>query len=286
MSGRVLLCACQCHSYVHPLMLFAIINVVLVQLGLVGEDIFGDEPPNWNVLVAKLLEELRSVGQAGFLRRIDEHLQFDNAGTFHDDAAEHLDEGDGGAEGAARGHQIVNDEDALSLGDLVALHGQSGAVAVLGFVVVGRDGVGHLALLAHHDEGLLQRQRDGRSQDEAAGIEAGNDVHIQGLVPFREDVDDLLEDGWFVQESANVVEARDALEWEVRQVLRDFLGLWPVLFVCAHGGATAAATAATAATAGVDATAAVVAASRCWIAGWSWDERCYAAVNAEGQEDE
>jgi hypothetical protein len=50
-------------------------------------------------------------------------------------------------------------------------------------------------------------------------------------VPRHEDVDDALEDGRLGEEAANVIEAGDALEGVVWQVLGDFTRLLAILLV-------------------------------------------------------
>jgi len=152
-------------------MLFAIVHILLGQVRLVGQNIFGNQTPHGHTLVAQILKQPRPTRNATVGLRVDKHFEFHDAGAFHHDALQQFDEGNGRRQRPARGDEIVNDEDAVSGLNFVALHRETAAVAVLAIVVGARYGVGHFALFAHHNKRLVQGQRNGRAQNKAAGVE-------------------------------------------------------------------------------------------------------------------
>lgn len=111
-----------------------------------------------------------------------------------------------------RGHQVVDDERALAgrrggarHAELVA--GDLAALLVLLEVLAARHCVGELALLSDHHERLLQRERDRGAQDEAAGVEAGDEVDVHVAVALHEDVDAELERLRVAEHAADVIES-------------------------------------------------------------------------------
>jgi hypothetical protein len=78
---------------------------------------------------------------------------------------------------AAGGQQIVDQKDLLARPHRVGLD-LDGVAAVLQVVGVGQGGARQLALLAHHDEALVEPQRQRRGDQEAAGFDAGEDVRL------------------------------------------------------------------------------------------------------------
>eukprot|EP00966_Prymnesium_polylepis_P260123 6008759-Prymnesium_polylepis.1 len=66
------------------------------------------------------------------------------------------------------------------------------ALAVLDLVGARADAVGHLARLAKHEEGHLERERDRRPKHEAARVKAADRVDFSA-VTSGENVDNLLE---------------------------------------------------------------------------------------------
>ena len=173
-------------------MLLAVVDVPLRKLRLVRQHVLADESPDRYPLDALRLEQTRPARQPALLRRVDEHLELDDARALDHGPPEGVDEVDRRAEGAAGGDQVVYDEDPVwffgkmgrflpsdqkysmfihlesrsiislltSLLDPVLLDRQPRPLPVLRVVLLGADRVRHLALLAHHDEGLLQCQGD------------------------------------------------------------------------------------------------------------------------------
>lgn len=84
-----------------------------------------------------------------------------------------------------RRNDIVNNQDLLALANGILLHLEQ-ILAVL-LDVLGRDArAGQLALLAHGSKADAQAQRQARAKEEAAGIEADNDIGLVGAKGLRD----------------------------------------------------------------------------------------------------
>mmetsp|Transcript_59063 Transcript_59063/g.175613 ORF Transcript_59063/g.175613 Transcript_59063/m.175613 type:complete len:250 (-) Transcript_59063:57-806(-) len=202
-----------------------------MQFRLDGQNILANQTPNWDMINTQFLEEVCPTGQAGPLRGINEHLELNDARAFHHCPSQHVNKGYGAGESAARRDQIVNDEDAITLGYLVALDSHSLPRSILRLVRLRLNRIGHLPLLSHHNERLLEGQGDGRTEDESARVQPRHGVDADFAVPRRKDVHDLLEYVRIGKETANVVETGNALERKVREVLGDLLCLRTILHV-------------------------------------------------------
>eukprot|EP00630_Chrysocystis_fragilis_P005371 CAMPEP_0197392360 /NCGR_PEP_ID=MMETSP1165-20131217/3675_1 /TAXON_ID=284809 /ORGANISM="Chrysocystis fragilis, Strain CCMP3189" /LENGTH=620 /DNA_ID=CAMNT_0042917983 /DNA_START=17 /DNA_END=1878 /DNA_ORIENTATION=- len=188
------------------------------------ENVLRHQSPYFDVREAEFVD-----GGAGV-----QELEFDDAGALDDVAAETLDELDGGGERASGGDQVVNDEDAVARLDGAARDAENVGAGVLLGVCVAVDGVGHLSLLAEHDERLLQGERDRRSEDEPARVEAADAGQILIFVAIHQDFDHQSERLGIRQEPADVVEPRDLLVRKVgsdARVAAAMRGLWVLVLV-------------------------------------------------------
>jgi hypothetical protein len=155
------------------LMLFTIVNVAIGKLRFIGQHIFRNQSPDTGIVVTQVFKELGAVRQTSVGRRIDKHFEFHNTGTFDNDSAQHFNECNGRRQGSTSGYQIINDQNTVSLFNLILLDRETRTTAVLGIVVIGSDNIWHLSLFSHHDERLLECQGNGRAQDKSASVQTG-----------------------------------------------------------------------------------------------------------------
>src|SRR5215469_3461490 len=112
------------------------------------------------------------VGEAG---AAFEEVEFDGDGDAGDDAAEALDELNRGLHGATGGEEVVDDDDALAGKDGVLVDLQR-VGAVLEVVLHGFGFGGELAGLADGHEAGVETVGERRTENEAAGFDAEDDV--------------------------------------------------------------------------------------------------------------
>mmetsp|Transcript_45986 Transcript_45986/g.103366 ORF Transcript_45986/g.103366 Transcript_45986/m.103366 type:complete len:228 (-) Transcript_45986:2-685(-) len=197
----------------------AVVLVVGVELSRHGEDLLGDQGP----------------GAAG-ARRLDlrlttQRLDLDHAGTFDDLAAQSLHELDARAERATRRDEVIYQDHLVALLDNVALDTEAVLLIVLCLVCSARDGIRHLAALAHHEE--RDAHLDGhRREEEATGVETANGVDLHGLVSIRHRLAGLVKEDGVRKQPTNVVELLDALVGEVGKLGGNLLCQRPILLVC------------------------------------------------------
>ena len=144
-------------------------------------------------------------------------LELDHARTLDDGGADSLEDIAGSDKGATGGHKVVNHEHTLASRDGRATHTQSISptviVSLVFFgIVLAADAVGQLALLADHDEGLLQGQGDRGTKHKAACIQAGNAIHVERGIAAYKDIDGQLEDLGVMCHTADVVKTRNTME--------------------------------------------------------------------------
>ena len=154
------------------------------------------------------LKQLLAAGQSTVLGRVDEHFQFHHTGTFHHGPTERVDQIDGTGQSPAGGNEIINDQDAVALLDLIPLDRHPGPIAVFRLVRLRLDRVGHLPLLPHHNEGLFQGKGNGWTEDETTRVQAGDGIDANLGIAMGEYIDNLLEYVGLGKEATNVVEAR------------------------------------------------------------------------------
>mmetsp|Transcript_28156 Transcript_28156/g.87263 ORF Transcript_28156/g.87263 Transcript_28156/m.87263 type:complete len:304 (-) Transcript_28156:102-1013(-) len=147
---------------------------------------------------------------------------------------------DGGADGVAqleaaqRGaagcDQVIDEHDAVALADAAAAdrHGVGGGLLVLLAVRRGLDeNTRALLLLAQHHEGDAEGERDGRPEEEPAGVKAEHVRRLlvaHRLVAGDDDVDGLLEQRRILGQRRDVVEAGHVLRRELGTVPHDRAG--------------------------------------------------------------
>ena len=119
------------------LMLFSVINVSFWKLCFIQQDVLRNESPDRYISVSQLFKQFCAAWQTRIRRWVNKHFQLHNTSALHYLPTQHLGERDGRTEGPPGGHQIVNNQHAVALLDLVALHRQARAVAVLRLVIVG-----------------------------------------------------------------------------------------------------------------------------------------------------
>jgi hypothetical protein len=103
-------------------------------------------------------------------------FQLTDASTFNDYSAQHLNALNSSTQSPSSSNQIVNDQHPITLLDGILLEAHPFPRTVLARVRRRFNAVRHLPLLADHDEWLLEGEGDGRAEDEATGVHAGNAI--------------------------------------------------------------------------------------------------------------
>src|SRR5271155_1146298 len=132
---------------------------------------------------------------AGELGATVEEGEFDGEGGAGYFAAELLDQLDGGCRSAARGEQIVAKQHGLAGLDGVFVEFEL-VGAVFELVSDGGSFPGKLFGFAHGNETGAEAIGERGSEDEAAGFDAGDDVHFGAVVLFAELINERMETGW------------------------------------------------------------------------------------------
>jgi len=133
-----------------------------------------------------------------------EEVEFDGEGEAGDFSAELLDELDGGLHGAAGGEQVVDEDDALAALDGVEVNFED-VGAVFEIVSDAGDGRGKLAGLAHGDKAGVEAIGEGGAEDEAARLNAEDQIDLVFDVVRGEHVNELCEAGLVFEDGGNVV---------------------------------------------------------------------------------
>src|SRR5580698_1759410 len=142
---------------------------------------------------------------AGELGAAVEEREFDGEGCPRYFAPELLDELDGGCGGAAGCEQIVAKQDSLARLDRVFVKFKLvGAV----FQLIGDRGsfAGKLFGFAHRNEAGAEAIGERGGKDEAAGFDAGDDVHFSAVVLIAELINQRMETGRILEQGGEVVE--------------------------------------------------------------------------------
>jgi hypothetical protein len=157
--------------------------------------------------IALLLVVVEEAEDVVFLEAISafEEVEFYGEGEAGDFTAELLDELYGGLHGAAGGEEVVDEDDALAGLDGVHVDLQ-GVGAVLEVVGDAGDGGGELARLAHGDEAGVEAVGEGGSEDEAAGLNAEDEVDVFFDVIRGERIDEFGEAGLIFEKRGDVIE--------------------------------------------------------------------------------
>src|SRR5271169_2727243 len=142
---------------------------------------------------------------AGELGAAVEEGEFDGescAGYF---TAELLDQLDGGCRSAARGEQIIAKQHGLARLDGVFVEFEL-VGAVFELVSDGGSFTGQLFGFAHGNETGAEAIGERGSEDEAAGFDAGDDVHGGAIVLFAKLIHERMETSRVLEQGSKVVE--------------------------------------------------------------------------------
>jgi len=134
-----------------------------------------------------------------------EEVEFDGEGEAGDFSAELLDQLDGGFHGAAGGEQVVYEDDALAGCDGVEVN-LKGIGTVLKVISDAGHGSGELARLAHGHKAGVEAVGQGGSEDEAAGLDAKDQVNVVRDIVRRQGVNELGEASLVLEQGGDVVE--------------------------------------------------------------------------------
>lgn len=152
---------------------------------------------------------------ADFFAAVEE-AEFDEEGGFEDFRAHFLQEHRRGFGGAPGGQEVVNEQDARAGFHGVGVDGDGGFAVFEGVALfVGVEG--ELAFLAHGHEAGVELDRGGGSEDEPAGVNADNGVHVAALEAGGEQINGAAEQAGVGQDGGDVLEL-DAGFGEVRDV--------------------------------------------------------------------
>src|SRR5579875_3701375 len=143
-----------------------------------------------------------------------EEVELDGNGEAGDFAAQLLDELHSGLHRAAGGEEVVDDDDALAAFYGIGVNFQRVRAVFEVVLNFGRGG-GELLRLAHGDEAGVQAVSQRRAEDEAAGLDAENEIDVFADVVLGEGVDELREAVLVLEQRGDVVE-QDAGFGEVR----------------------------------------------------------------------
>jgi hypothetical protein len=153
---------------------------------------------------------------AGELLAASQVSQLDEKSDADDHAAHFPDQLDGGGHSSPRREKVIDQENALPLGDGVLVDGESTRPVfelVLQLVDVGWE----FPRLTHGNEPRRQQEGKRRPQNEAAGLDADDLVDLLVLVVRREPLNDLLK-GRLVLEQSRDVPEEDPLLGKIRDV--------------------------------------------------------------------
>src|ERR1019366_8428938 len=139
------------------------------------------------------------------LRAALEEVEFDREAEAGDLAAKLTHQLHRRLHGAAGGEQIVDDDHALSRLDRVEMDFE-GVGSVLQVVAHAGGLCRQLLRLAHGNESSVQAVRQHRAKDEAARLDAEDQVDLLADVVGRERVDHLRESALVLQQGGDVVE--------------------------------------------------------------------------------
>src|SRR5271154_4875862 len=142
---------------------------------------------------------------AGELGAAIEEGEFDGEGGAGYFAAELLDQLDGGCRGAAGGKQIVAEQHGLAGLDGVLVDFEL-VRAVFELVGDGGSFPGKLFGFAHGNETGAESIGERGSEDEAAGFDAGDDVHFRAIVLFAKLIHERMETSRVLEQGSEVVE--------------------------------------------------------------------------------
>jgi hypothetical protein len=134
-----------------------------------------------------------------------EEVEFDSEGEAGYFSSELLDEFDGGFHGAASGEEVVDENDALAGLDCVGVD-LEGVRAVLEVVSDANGGARKLFGFTHRYEAGVEAVGEGGAEDEAAGLDAKDEVDFFIDVVLREGIDELSKAHGILEERSDVVE--------------------------------------------------------------------------------
>lgn len=134
-----------------------------------------------------------------------EEGQFDDEGHLQEVAAEAFDQFDRGGRGSAGGEDVVDEEHLLAGADGVDVH-REGVGAVFEAVAFLEGVEGQFALLADGDDARTEAEGDGGGEEEAAGVDAGDEIDLAWFPRADEVVDAGGEEGGVGEERGDVLE--------------------------------------------------------------------------------